>query len=165
MTALVSTSDPIFLEQVGQAITDHGEVMVWLRYAYAAGAENYYFVDSMDSFANVLAHQPPQTWVRVFGEVGLPLRGMVDDEFILQALAVAPDGVEFVVMCLDDLGDHGNCWYACEAGRHHSELAAALAIHDGERVALGPRPRWYGGAGGIEAYIPDQDGIVRLGAY
>jgi hypothetical protein len=66
MTVPPSTRDPVFLQQVDRAIADQGEIMVWLRYPYAAGAENFYFVDSIASFGEVLANQPPQTWVRVF---------------------------------------------------------------------------------------------------
>src|SRR5262249_15450216 len=101
----------------------------------------------------------------------LPLRGIVNDEFISACLKSLPDGSEFLFLESASQGvaeGAGLRRVAGEtdwvAGETHGELLEALEDAMGRPVAVGPHPPWLLDTDDvIAAVVPDRDGVVRPG--
>jgi hypothetical protein len=65
---------------------------VLIRYSHAAGSKSFELFHSFSTLREKLSQLPPSTSVIVFKEPQLPLRGMVDDNFIAQCLSFISDG-------------------------------------------------------------------------
>src|SRR5579859_2640626 len=80
--AYESTNSPGFLETIKTWIAENGEVLVLIRFSYAAGSKELEFFTSFTTFRQRLARFSPRTCVTVFRQRHLPLRGAIDDDFI-----------------------------------------------------------------------------------
>lgn len=162
----VSTNDPLFRTKIHQWISGRHEVLVLIRYSYAAGSKDFEFFDSMEAFDARLRELPPQTCITVFGEQQLPLRGRVNDEFITQALKLVPEGMEFVVTGLERVRYGDYAWYSHMSGETSAELKEDLHERNGELVAVGLYPPWLEDSEEVlSAVVPNADGSVTTGTY
>jgi hypothetical protein len=128
-----------FFRRVCQWIDEAGEVLAASR--YGAGDRDYLLCHSPSDFATFCretASYVPTASIAVFRSPNVPLRGVVDDRFIEQALALIPENTEALVLRLTTPGPllHGN---ACDT---HVELRAELQDLARERVAVGLFPEW-----------------------
>lgn len=163
-----STNDPIFLSCVQQWIESKGEVFVLIRFHAAAGSKSFEFFCSMDGFTKRLQGFGPRTCITVFRDRQLPLRGKVDEEFIRQALALVPDGSEYLVAALERTTIGKRSWFHDAAGESHAELLEDLRRDYcyGKQIAVGTYPPWLeDNEAVISAVVPDKDGSVTAGAY
>jgi len=161
-----SATDPRFLGRVSGWIGDRDEVLALIRYSHAAGAKDFEFFDSAGAFRARLGNLSPRDCVTVFGRPQLPLRGRADESFVRQALALVPDGAEFLVVGLEPVRYGCASWYPHSAGETHAELRESLQDLYGERVAFGPYPPWLeDGEDVTSAVIPNPDGSVTTGVY
>jgi hypothetical protein len=166
----VKTTDPEFLAQIESWINQYGEVLVLLRYPYAAGSRDFVFFHRMEDFHSALQKLGSRTWVIAYGEPQLPLRGQVDDVLIQRALGQIPDGREYLIVCLEktveDYPPRYRREYEETAGETHEELRESLNELRGRRVGVGLFPPWADESERtIEAFVPDEDGEVRSAAY
>jgi len=158
-----STESACFQETVERWINQRGEVSALIRYSHCAGARSFEFFATLDAFREMLRSQAPRTCITVFAERQLPLRGVVNDEFIHQAQLLIPDGTEFLLAGLDR---NRFGWYAFHSDEKHSELLEILKAYCGERVALGPYPPWLVDSETVvSAVVPYPDGRVECGVY
>jgi hypothetical protein len=159
-------TDPAFLDRVADWIAARGEVLAIIRYSHKAGAKDFEFFQSADTFRDRLRQLSPRDCVTVFALRQVPLRGRADDDFIRRAAALVPDGVEFLVVGLERV-QYGNLsWYPNSAGETHAELRESLADVRGELVAVGTYPPWLeDGVNVASAVIPNHDGSVTTGVY
>jgi hypothetical protein len=140
--------------------------LVLIRYSRAAGSKSFEFFTSFAVLEERLRQLPPETNVIAFRKPQLPLRGIVDDEFIGSCLNSISNGKEFVVVETVPRTAGRASWFHDEAGESHGELREALEDSRGRHVAVGEYPKWLDdGQDVISGYIPDSDGIVRSGAY
>jgi hypothetical protein len=161
-----STNEPAFQAKTARWIAERHEVLALIRYSHAAGSKAFEFFDSVDAFRARLRDLSPRTCVTVFGERQLPLRGRVNDDFIHHALALVPDGTEFVIVGLERVR-YGECaWYPHTDGETSAELCQELREKRGELVAVGLYPPWLeDGENVISAVVPNPDGAVTTGVY
>ena len=139
-----------------------------IRFHASAGAKSFEFFRSLGTLEGRLQELRPRTCVIVFREPQLPLRGRVDEEFIRKALALVPDGEEFLVTALERTTIGPASWFHDAAGESHGELAEELRGNYcyGRQVAVGPYPPWLNDDDGvISAVVPDENGIVTTGIY
>jgi len=161
-----SSADPTFLDRVAGWIAVRGEILALIRYSHAAGAKDFEFFDTADDFRNRLRGLSPRDCVTVFGRQQLPLRGRVDEDFIRRAVALVPDGAEFLVVGLEPVRYGEASWFPKSAGETHEELRESLRDLHGELVAVGPYPPWLeDGEEVTSAVIPNPDGSVTTGVY
>jgi hypothetical protein len=166
MTQLRSTTDKEFLRTVNDWLNIQLEVLVLIRYSRAAGNKSFEFVASFESLRERLKELAPATCVTVFRERQLPLRGCVDDEFIGKCLNSVQDGSEFLVVETALRRARNQSWFHHEAGESREELREVLEGLRGEPVAVGEYPPWLeDGLNVVSAYVPEQDGSVRVGVY
>jgi hypothetical protein len=139
---------------------------VLIRYPYAGGTKSFEFFTSAAALFERLRQLPPRTSVIAFRQPQLSLRGIVDDEFIETRLRNIPEGSEFLVVETAQRTNGRASWFHDMAGETHPELRDALKESRGNAVAVGLYPAWLKDDPDlISGYVPDEDGIVRLGAY
>ena len=130
-----------YIETVTKWIQSSGDVFIVMRYLRAAGAKDYAFARTADDFRQLLDVLPVGTDVIVFRDPQLPLRGVVDDDFLVAAQSLIPDGDAYLFVRMDPLST-GDIRAFGEMGGSHAELNDDLQYHPGKEVAIGPCPRF-----------------------
>lgn len=166
MMGYESTTSPRFLETVNRWIAGTGEVLLLIRFHAVAGSKEFVFATSFEEFRKQISRLPVRTCVTVFRQQQLALRGVVDDELIRKAIAVIPDGSEFLIAGLDCIHCGPASWIPHWAGETTAELAEDLKDNRGQRVAVGLYPPWLIDNEDVSsAVIPESDGTVVTGVY
>jgi hypothetical protein len=161
-----STKDPKFRGKLQRWLRKQGEVLVMLRHPYAAGSKDFEFFTAYKDLGERLRKLKPCTWVVVFKEPQLPVRGVVDDALIAACVAHIADGADFLISELTRLTYGRSTWFNWSAGRSHAELRKGLEKLRGTPVAVGHYPPWVKESDVvISAIAPDETGVVRLGVY
>jgi hypothetical protein len=160
----MSSTDARFLDTLEVWLRASPEILVLIRYSCAAGAKSFEFFDSFNALAQRINQLPPHTSVIAFRQPQLPLRGIVDGEFISRCLGTIRDGIEFLIVEKGRQRDEASWVY--EAGESHSELREALEGSSGRAVAVGEYPPWLETSSDvISAVVPDANGITKPGIY
>jgi len=137
-----------------------------IRYPNAAGNKEFIFFTSFNEFERQVNKLKPRTCLIVFHDKQLPLRGIVNDVFINKALAMVPDGDEYLLIGLTLTVIGAASWYSYNTGESHEDLLEDMHDEYGHIMAFGPYPEWlYDSETVISALIPDPDGSVIPGAY
>ncbi len=162
-----STHDPAFQATVQEWMLDRGEVLAMFRWPNCGGSRSFEFFKIPAEFSVRLREMPAGTSIIVFREEHLPVRGLVDDDLIHEAIEVVPHGVEYLITGLDLVTRGPVSWYPESAGETHEELRADLnEWWPDVRAAIGQHPRWWDASAVlVEAYVPNEDGTVTRGAY
>jgi hypothetical protein len=95
---MMSTADSAFLGVLENWLRSRSEILVLIRYSWAAGSKEFEFFFSYESLTARLSQLPPSTSVIAFREPQLPLRGVVDADFISTCLNALPENSEFLVL-------------------------------------------------------------------
>src|ERR1700743_3100376 len=83
---MTSTIDSAFLDVVENWLRARAEILIMIRYSRSAGGKEFELFSSFESLAERLNQLPPNTSVIAFGEPQLPLRGVVNADFISTCL-------------------------------------------------------------------------------
>lgn len=159
-----SVFEQSFLSTVHEWFMAHHDIFVVVRYSSMAGARQYFGFKDFGKFQAQLKNFPPQADVIVFRDKQFPLRGMVNDAFIRQALASIPDNTEASVAGIVQPPDASVYLWACDT---HAELVETLQDLRGEYAAVGLYPPWHmpDNEKMISALVPLQDGTLKRGCY
>lgn len=161
-----STNDPQFLRTLQSWFDTQAEILLMIRYSGAAGSRGFEFFRSFRDMAHRLHELPPRTSVIAFREPQLPLRGVVDDEFITECLSRIPDGSEYLVVETTRRVYGRASWFHHGSGDSHAELSEELDNSRGIPVAAGAYSPWIKDTEDvISAVVPDADGVPRSGVY
>lgn len=128
---------PEFLASVDNWIEQNKEVFVVMRYLRAAGAKDYALITNSNDFRKLIDICPEGTDIIVFRDPQLPLRGVVDTNFIENAKALIPDGDEYLYIRTEPEQDI-RCFG--EMGDLHISLDEDLGEEVGGSVAIGVCP-------------------------
>jgi hypothetical protein len=164
--AYVSSNDPKFLATLQNWLRNQPEILVLFRYSHAAGSKDFELFTKFEMLSARLCELPPRTCIIAFKKMQLPLRGVVDNEFIAQCLSSIPEGSEFLV--LETIRKAYGCasWFHWAAGESHTELRQELEELRGSPVAIGQYPPWLDDSDDvISAVVPDEHGEVKAGVY
>ena len=164
--SLKSAAGEEFLKTVEDWLRSQGEVLILICYSRAAGAKEFEFYTSFAALQKTLHKLQAETCVKVFRNPQLPLRGIVDDEFIGKCLDSVPDGSEYAVVetVSTRMGQYSSFNYS--AGVSHDALRESLESSRGKPVAVGEYPPWLEDSPDvISGYVPAEDGKVRQGVY
>lgn len=161
-----SAFDGDFLRTVRDYLGRNGEVLLLIRYSYAAGRRDFELHSSFEDLTERLAKLAPRTSVIAFKQAQLPLRGVVDNDFINLCLDRIPEGSVFLILQTTRIIAGPCSWFHHADGTSHQELKAELDDLRGEVVAAGIHPPWNEDTDDlIAAVIPDKDGVPRTGIY
>jgi hypothetical protein len=127
-----------FLATVRRWILATGEVLVVLKYLRGGGAKDLALVTTVEAFDRLVDVCPVGTNIIVIRDPRLPLRGVVDDDFVQRALDLMAESAEylFVVTTPSSPGDprcKGEFDFAANLRQDLDEVR-------GETIALGACP-------------------------
>jgi hypothetical protein len=165
MTHLAST-DPIFLCTLESWCAGQSEVLALIRFRRGGGSREYRLFSSYSALLEMIHGAPAGACITVFRNPNLPLRGVVDEEFIKKCLAGMPDGAEYVMFeTVQTVAGKGS-WYHYGSGQSHAELKDDLEQSLGLPVVLGYHPSMSADpTEAVDGVVPDADGAVRAGPY
>ena len=141
---------PRFLDQVAGWIAQGGEVLVVLRYLRAAGSKDFAFCHTRSEFELLVDTVGIGTDIVVFREPQLPLRGIVDQQFLEAACQAIPDGSEYLLVSKEVKGDRQVCHFV-DIGECHTELRESLNELFGTAAAIGLCPSFC---------VADHEGLI-----
>lgn len=157
---LLRTTDQAFLDGV-EEIFRAGEVLVVVRYAYGAGNREFLILESFPKFEAVLAQLRKRDSVIAMRSFDHLLQGKVNRELIDAANAAYTPGDAWILVGEDNY-DYTSNWAYAES---HDELKEELEARVGRSVTIVAEPNYVCDEETISAYVPDDDGVVRPGAY
>lgn len=161
-----AATDREFLGRLESWFHGQSEVLMMIRFSHSAGAREFEFFSSFLSLSDRIRRLPPLASVIVFRKQQLPLRGIVDDDFISRCLSVIPDGSEYLVVETVRRVYGKASWFHDNSGTTHGQLLDDLKDCIGAPVAVGLYPPWLEDTEDvISAFVPDEQGIVRSGVY
>ena len=162
-----ASTNKTFLHTLECWLSIEPEILVLFRYAYSAGRKSFEFFSSPAPLFERLSKLQRRTSVTAFRQAQLPVRGIVNDEFIELCMRAVPEGSEFLVVETVQRTAGRMSWFHDMAGETHAELREALEASKGIPVAVGLYPRFWldDGPDVVTAYVPDEDGVIRPGAY
>jgi len=161
-----STTDTRFLGTLKSWLQSQSEISILVRYSHAGGNRELTFHKNFEDLTDRLAKLPPLTSVIAFRQPQLPLRGVVDDEYIAKCLKIIPDGAEYLVVDAMPRVAGKRSWFHFGDGDSHRDLREELENLRNDAVAAGLYPPWREDtAEVISAVVPDADGVVRSGVY
>ncbi|NUP10510.1 MAG: hypothetical protein HOW73_31050, partial [Polyangiaceae bacterium] len=140
--------------------------LILIRYRAGGGNRDFELHRLLETLEGNIARMPAGASVTAFRDRQLPHRGVVNDEFIERAIELVPDGVEYLLLEQVPTFDDPFCWYHHATGTSHEELRADLEDSSGVPAAFGHYPPFLcAGDRAIQAYVPDEDGVIRPGPY
>lgn len=156
----LSTTDETFLRAVLDLVSG-GEILVVVRYAYGGGARDFLFLKDVSEFHGLLGRLKCRDSVVVMKSFSKVLEGKIDPELLDAAAEAYPDGACWIVVDKNaPKYEAGNC-----AAETRADLLDELRDRMGRYVRIIKEPNYISAAHSIAAYIPDEDGVVRPGAY
>ena len=158
---LLTTKNKEFRRIACTIIEESGEILVLLRYPYAAGLRDYFVFKSCDEFDRFLHERKPKDSILLFRSFRTIKDGVVTEKFIDDVLpemkgANSVDWVAMFPVPNDTRWTYENT---------KEELTEALTAGLGRHVRIFDEPDWFDEDLVIHAYVPDTDGHVRPGAY
>ena len=132
-----------YMNTVAAWIEEFGEVLVIMRYLRAAGAKDYALARTEDEFRRLIDVVPVGTDIIVFRDLQLPLRGVVNDDFIGSAQSLIRNGDEYLYVKLEPLTSDDIRAFG-EMGDTHTCMDEDLREHIGDEVAIGLCPPFIG---------------------
>jgi hypothetical protein len=89
-----------------------------------------------------------------------------NNAFIESCLFAIPEGSEFLLLETVQRTAGPESWFHFTDGQTHAALCEAIDDSRGSTVAVGPHPPLDDDSTDvISCYVPDEDGVVRPGAY
>ena len=161
-----STTDLAFEHEAQAVLSELGEIACIIRFSHSAGNRSFEFFRDLGSFRRRLRVFPSSTSVIVFRDRQLPLRGVVDDEFVATAKNTVR-GKHWTITRTSLITMGSQSWYHHIDGDTIQELEEELrgSFCWGHPVAVGEEPDWLSRERTIEAIVPNSDGAVRRGIY
>jgi hypothetical protein len=156
----LSASDREFLDAV-KNIFAAAEVLVVVRYVYGAGRRDFLILKNITEFQRLIGGLRTRDSVVVMKSFQKIKEGKVDEAFIEAAAAIYPTGANWILIGKDNFEYTPGFAYASS----DEELRENLQDRLGNHVFIVDEPNYISDDQSVAAYIPDEDGVVRPGAY
>jgi len=162
----IASTDPASLRTIENWCKVETEVLALIRFRCGAGSREYRLFSSYPSLLAMIKDAPAGACITVFRAPNLPLRGVMDEEFIKKCLAVVPEGAEYLMFETVPTVAGKHSWYHYGSGESLAELKDYLEQSTGLPVVVGYHPSMSAGPDeAIDGVVPDIDGTVRAGPY
>jgi hypothetical protein len=160
------TTAPEFLGTLEDWLRAQSEILIEIRYRCGAGSQDFEVFSSFQALSCRIRELPTGACVTAFRTPQLPLRGVVDDDFVTKCLEQIPDGSEYLVAETVRRVYGRHSFFHCGSGESHAELRDDLEECRGAPVAAGLYPPVLEESPNVlRAVVPDADGVVRAGPY
>ena len=160
------TTDPKFLGTLEGWFGTQAEILILFRVRAGAGAKEFEFHSAYHTALQRMRELPAGTCITAFKQPQLPLRGVVDDDFIARCLRSIPDGSEYLIVETVLTVAGSRSWFHDDSGETHRQLREDIEESRGLPVAVGLYPPALAENDDvIHAVVPDEDGVVRAGPY
>jgi len=164
----VSCAAPAFRRLVGEHVQNGEAIVVLFRYSNSGGAKDYFLVREQRQFDELVAGAYAKTSITVFFETGF-LKGNVCDGLrdsaisLLHSIKAEFGGVDIIRLDGTETSlDMDHLFWLTE----EEEITDWFAKRPSTPVLIGALKFWDDNNPNIvTVYVPDADGIVRLGAY
>jgi RimJ/RimL family protein N-acetyltransferase len=159
------TTDPTVLATLERWFRANPEILVRTR-GQCSGREEFELFTSFKGLITRTHQVRPYTWFTIWEQPQLPLRGIVDDEFMTKCMSHIPEEAEFLIVetILTVAGAH--CWIRNVSGDLRASFCEELEEMRGAPVAVGVYPPCLEERDDvIHAFTPDAEGIVKPGPY
>lgn len=165
----ISTLTPAFFAMVDEHLARNEFLVILIRYANCGGAKDYLTIRTRDEFDTLLKKLVPKTSITVFFESTFALKGKVNAELLKKVdvlFAKEYDDYEgLVIICLEPQNeddDERNILFMQDL----ESINEWLRLHKDYRVLIGTMKFWHdNNKDFVTAYVPDNDGQIRPGAY
>lgn len=135
--------------------------MVLVRYVYGAGSRDFLLLGSADEFRSLIDSRRSRDSITVMKSFRVVDEGAVTECFVSRSIRNYPEGESWILIGPDNF-QHTSDWAFAES---KAELEEELGGRLGNDVCIIEEPDFLADAHSINAYVPDPDGEVRLGAY
>ncbi len=155
-----------FQESCKKWIEEQGEILALFRFSHSAGDRDYEFFSDFSLLIKRIENSPPRTCVTVWGEPVLPMRGIVNDAFISNALISIPEDTAWLIVSLALTVMSKMSWHEHMEGEKLDHIKSEFPDFMNQRVAFGVHPKWseHGGKE-VSALVPEADGLLIVGIY
>jgi hypothetical protein len=161
----IATTNPEVLAKLERWFGAQPEVLVRTRVC-CSGTEQFEFFSSCDALTKRMRESLPGTWFTVFEHPQLPLRGIVDDNFIARCLDNISDGSEYLIAEIVPRIAGRMSRLHNASGDTGAMLREDIEESRGILVAVGLYPPCLEERDDvIHVFTPNADGIVKPGPY
>jgi len=156
----IPTTNPEVLAKLERWFHERAEILVRTRVP-CSGNEEFEFFSSFTALVERMREALPGTWFTIFEQPQLPLRGVVDDDFIARCLKCIPNGAEYLILETVRRVAGKRSWFHDHSDDVYAELPAYLEDSRGVSVAVGLYPPTLEERDDvIHVFTPKTDGIV-----
>ena len=156
----LSALDKKFINEV-KKVFEVPEVLIVSRYVYGDGNRDFIILDDMAEFDKLIKKLRNKDSVIEMKSFDKIREGTIDQRFIDRILPIYSEGATWIILGPDNFEHTSNWAYAESKDELNEELKNRLGNH----VCIVREPEYISDSSSIEAYVPDEDGIVRPGAY
>jgi len=129
-----SASDPQIEPIIKAWLSERAELFVERYLPHSGGSGDYLVICSVDDLHHLIERAEPNAVIFIAKQNMLPLRGVVDEEFICCAIEKIPDGKWWVIVMPVSYPDH---FTNIESGDTVTELQTSLHKFKGQLVWVG----------------------------
>lgn len=152
------------LKQCGlNLIEEQGEVLIKIRFPYQAGSKGFFIIKNKDEFVEFISKREARESISIYKVVEKIIEGRINIEFIENVLTQLdkPKYTDWLIIPSGIYIENDNWNYKDTK----EELKETLELCLGQDIQILEDPEFVNEDLIIHAYIPDEDGIVRPGAY
>ncbi|MEZ4933807.1 MAG: hypothetical protein R2788_17010 [Saprospiraceae bacterium] len=154
--------NPVFRGSGIEILKNNGELLILIRYPF--GDKDFILLKSKEEFFSFLENRNEKESITLLRSFHAILRGVVDEDFVAKLMekAVGLKPLQWVSIGKPkDVGDLDNWGFIGDINELQEQLEDAF----GRDICILEEPDWFDEELVFHAYVPDKDGIVRLGAY
>ena len=154
-----NTENPEFKVDALKILKDFHDLFIFTRYS---ANKDFFHITSEFEFDNFLNSRVSKECITLFrNKFKIIARGVINDYFIRNIKnSIKTHIVDWVIIGKEDDGTQWSCWISDE-----DELNEAMEDEFGKEVLIIEDQDWFNEEETIHAYVPDEDGVVRPGAY
>jgi len=144
-------------------IQTNGEVLILIRYPYQAGNRDYFIIKSEKDFINFLNERKSKESITLFKSIENVAEGLINEDFIRITLEELeePKYSDWLTL-FPGIKDKNENWFYDET---KEDLEESFRFNMGSYVRIVEDSLWLNEELIFHAYVPDEDGEIRPGAY
>lgn len=152
-----------FRERGLEIIAEYGEILVKIRYPGLAGSKSFLVLNTENDFIEFLNNRNVRDSITIYKVIEKVKEGLITTEFVKNTLnqLEKPKYADWLVVFPKEKFDREN-WHYDDTLK---ELKETFELYSGKYIQILEDPDYLGEDFIYHAYVPDEDGIVRPGAY